>query len=83
MIMFWLGPSLHLRGIESCKALAEILGNKSALISLNLYCLDNRQIELAYNFALKCTQFNRHNWMFPQNLQSGPNLLMSRPYVEP
>ena len=47
------------------KALAIILGNQytsygSALTSLNLERLDNRRTELAYNFALKCAQSNRH-----------------------
>ena len=70
------------------KALAIILGNQytsygSALTSLNLERLDNRRTELAYNFALKCAQSNRHRWMFPLNLKSRPNLRMSRQYVEP
>ena len=58
----------QLRQIEMVqkKALAIILGNQytsygSALTFLNLEHLDDRQTELAYNFA----QSKRHRWMLP------------------
>ena len=69
------------------KALAIILANnytsyESALLSLNLECLDIRRTNLSYSFALKCSKSHQHKTMFPSNQNFRPNMRNPKPYME-
>ena len=77
------------RQIESIqkKAFAIIMGRsytsyESALITLDLECLDTRRQKLCYNFALKCTISSKHKAMFPLKTQFRPNMRSPKPYYE-
>ena len=89
--VFWSGlTSEQSQKIEMVqkKGFAIILGSEyhsyeSALSTLNQERLDERRIELAYKFALKCTKSPRHSFMFPLNPYSRLTSRNPKPFMEP
>ena len=70
------------------KSFAIILGKdyfnyESALQTLDQKRLDERRLELAYKFALKCTKSPRHSFMFPPNPNNRLPSRNPKPFLEP
>ena len=89
--VFWsglTGQQSDLIEMGQKKGFAIILGKdysnyESALLSFNQERLDERRLELAYKFAVKCTKSPRHSFMFTPNPNNRPASRNPKPFLEP